>query len=162
MFIASRKVTLYSDHQPLLGILGFTKAVPQALSPCMARWYVQLSAYDYDLKYPPGNTHQNGDAFRLLSLPEKIKEPSPPGDAVLFHAFPRLPQTASTIADMTNRAWCPHGCTLLWKTVQPSLSAVIRTSRRTLSVPLRGVFHMATSLGETVIVPVAPCAQTTT
>lgn len=34
-------------------------------------------------------------------IPKEIEEPSPPGDVLLFDAFPGLPLTVSTIAQMT-------------------------------------------------------------
>lgn len=64
-FIVGRKAPFYTDHQLLLGILGSTMPV---LSHCSARWCIRLSAYDYDLKYRPGQTHQNADALSRLPL----------------------------------------------------------------------------------------------
>lgn len=65
-YIAGRKVTFITNHQPLLGILG-PKLIAQQLSPRMARWCIKLSAYDYDLIYTHGKSHRNADA--LSSLP---------------------------------------------------------------------------------------------
>lgn len=53
-FIPGVKDTSYTDHQPLIGILGSMKPVTPVLSFRMERCGVRVSAYDFDLKYRPG------------------------------------------------------------------------------------------------------------
>lgn len=85
-------MTFVTDHQPLLGILGPQKPVPQMLSPRMTRWCLKLAAYDYDLKFRAGKMHQNADALSRLPQPERIEEPQVPGDILMFEAWPQPPQ----------------------------------------------------------------------
>lgn len=100
-YIAGRHVTVTTDHQPLLGILGANSPVPAVLSPRMRRWCVKLSAYDYDLVYRPGKDNQNADALSRLPLPETEDEPRPPGDVLMLEAFTEPPMTAQDIATKT-------------------------------------------------------------
>ncbi|XP_037529456.1 uncharacterized protein K02A2.6-like [Rhipicephalus sanguineus] len=100
-YIAGRKVTFVTDHQPLLGILGPGKPTAQVLSPRMTRWCIKLSAYDYNIVYRHGKNHQNADALSRLPLPERLDEPWPPGDVLLFEALSRPPFTATEIARLT-------------------------------------------------------------
>lgn len=100
-YIAGRHVTFVTDHQPLLGILGPRKPVPQMLSPRMTRWCLKLAAYDYDLKFRAGKMHQNADALSRLPQPERIEEPQVPGDILMFEALPQPPLTADVIAKIT-------------------------------------------------------------
>ncbi|XP_037521382.1 uncharacterized protein K02A2.6-like [Rhipicephalus sanguineus] len=100
-YIAGRKVTFVTDHQPLLGILGPGKPTAQVLSPRMTRWCIKLAAYDYNIVYRHGKNHQNADALSRLPLPERLDEPWPPGDVLLFEALSRPPFTATEIARLT-------------------------------------------------------------
>lgn len=102
-YIAGRKVTFVTDHQPLLGILGPQKPTAQVLSPRMTRWCIKLSAYDYSIIYRHGKNHQNADALSRLPLPERLDEPWPPGDVLLFEALSRPPLTATEIARLTQQ-----------------------------------------------------------
>lgn len=100
-YIAGRHIIIATDHQPLLGILGPQKPVPQVLSPRMMRWCVKLAAYDYELVYRPGRRHQNADALSRLPLHDREDEPCPPGDVLMIEALPVSPLTAKRIAKMT-------------------------------------------------------------
>ncbi|XP_037528183.1 uncharacterized protein LOC119405417 [Rhipicephalus sanguineus] len=83
-YITGRHVTITTDHQPLLSILGPKKPLPQVLSPRMTRWCLKLSAYDYDLVYRKGSRNQNADALSRLPLQGDDDEPSPPGDVLML------------------------------------------------------------------------------
>ncbi|XP_037528475.1 uncharacterized protein LOC119405707 [Rhipicephalus sanguineus] len=72
-YVAGRHVTVLPDHQPLLGIMGEKKQIPQILSPRMTRWCLKLATYDSDLVYRPGRLHQNADALSRLPLPAQRK-----------------------------------------------------------------------------------------
>lgn len=100
-YIVGREVTFLTDHQPLLGILGPRKPVPEMLSPRMKRWCLKLSAYNYNLQYRAGSRHQNADALSRLPLPDRIEEPHPPGDILMFEALPRPPLTADVVSTLT-------------------------------------------------------------
>lgn len=100
-YIAGRHVVIVTDHQPLLGILGPRKPVPQVLSPRMMRWCVKLAAYDYELQFRAGKRHQNADALSRLPLLDSEDEPCPPGDVLMIEALPASPLTAKKIASLT-------------------------------------------------------------
>ncbi|GFS18809.1 polyprotein [Elysia marginata] len=53
-FIYGRPVVIYTDHKPLLGLLGENKPIPQTASARVISWAMTLSAYDYQLRYREG------------------------------------------------------------------------------------------------------------
>ena len=62
----ARKITLITDHKPLLAILGPTSPVPTLAAARMQRQAIVLSAYDYDLEYRKSADHANCDVFSRL------------------------------------------------------------------------------------------------
>ncbi len=68
-FIFGRKVTIVTDHKPLLGLFGEYKAIPEHASPRVQRWAIALAAYDYNLVHKPGIENS---ADCLSRLPLKI------------------------------------------------------------------------------------------
>lgn len=100
-YLAGRHVTVTTDHQPLLGIMGPKAPVPAVLSPRMTRWCVKLAAYDYELVYRAGRHNQNADALSRLPLRESEDEPRPPGDVLMLEALTKPPMTAKDLADQT-------------------------------------------------------------
>ncbi|XP_064456884.1 uncharacterized protein K02A2.6-like [Ornithodoros turicata] len=69
----------------------------------MLRWCLLLSAYNYRLRYRPGNQNQNADALSRLPLPISEDEPAGPGDVLMIEAAFIPPLTPSAIADATAR-----------------------------------------------------------
>ena len=53
-FIFGKKVTIITDHKPLLGLFVEHKAMPEHCSPRVQRWAITLAAYDYELKHKAG------------------------------------------------------------------------------------------------------------
>ncbi|XP_064475325.1 uncharacterized protein LOC135389189 [Ornithodoros turicata] len=100
-YIAGREVIIYSDHKPLLGIMGADRPIPAVLSPRMTRWCLLLGAYSYKLHYRPGKRHQNADALSRLPLPVEEDEPAGPGDVLMIEAVSIPPLTPSAIAQST-------------------------------------------------------------
>lgn len=102
-YIAGRHVTVLIDHQPLLGILGEKKQVPQVLSPRMTRWCLKLATYDYNLVYRSRSLHQNADALSRLPLPAQVDEPCPPADALMLASPPSVELSLRKLAQMTQQ-----------------------------------------------------------
>ncbi|XP_037518397.1 uncharacterized protein LOC119395190 [Rhipicephalus sanguineus] len=100
-YVAGRHVTVLTDHQPLLGIMGEKKQIPQILSPRMTRWCLKLATYDYDLVYRPGRLHQNADALSRLPLPAQVDEPCSPGDVLMLASAPRFELSPRQLAELT-------------------------------------------------------------
>nr|XP_037285122.1 uncharacterized protein K02A2.6-like [Rhipicephalus microplus] len=81
----------YTDHKPLLGLLGASKPVPVQSSPRVVRWDLKLSAYKYELVYKPGKELGHADAFSRLPLPTDTSAlPRPVEIFLLEEAYPRL------------------------------------------------------------------------
>lgn len=100
-YLAGRHVIIYTDHQPLLGLLSPGKPVPAVVSPRMKRWCIKLAAYDYELAYRPGKCHQNADVLSRLPLSSTDDEPWPPADVLMTEALPNPPLSAQKIALLT-------------------------------------------------------------
>lgn len=69
-YIAGRKFTLVSDHQPLREIFNESKAIPVA-NDRLQKWAIYLSAYDYTIQYRKGSKLAHADALSRLPLNEE-------------------------------------------------------------------------------------------
>lgn len=98
-----RPFEIFSDHKPLLGLLGHDQGIPQQCSPRVLRWALTLSCYDYRLKYRPGSNLGNADALSRLPLPVTPAEDQKLGDVFLLEkAYPALMSPAA-VARATGR-----------------------------------------------------------
>ena len=53
-YVFGRRVTIETDHKPLLGLRGETRAILPTSSVRIQRWALTLGSYDYSLVYCPG------------------------------------------------------------------------------------------------------------
>ena len=67
-YLYGRLFHLYTDHKPLVTILGPKTAVPTLAAARMQRWAVILQAYNYQVEYRPSKEHGNADALSCLPL----------------------------------------------------------------------------------------------
>lgn len=65
-FLYGRRFTLLTDHQPLTLLFGSKKAIPAIAASRIQRWAIQLSAYQYDIKYRRSKQNENADALSRL------------------------------------------------------------------------------------------------
>ena len=79
-YVYCRPVTIYTDHKPLLGLLGEDKVVPQSASPRVQRWAVTLSGYQYKLIHKKGAENSNADCLSRLPLPDTPAHEMKPGE----------------------------------------------------------------------------------
>lgn len=98
-YLYGRSFSLYTDHQPLVGILGQDKPIPTLAAARIQRWAVTLSAYQYKLKFRNGHNMQVADALSRLPLAAKDKDDDPECLAV----FDAMPLTAQQVARETKR-----------------------------------------------------------
>ena len=66
-YLYGRRFILLTDHKPLTLILGPKKGIPVLAASRIQRWAIQLSAYQFDIKYR--STEQNGNADTLSRFP---------------------------------------------------------------------------------------------
>ena len=66
MYLYGRTFRLYTDHKPLVTILGPKTAVPTLAAARMQRWAAILQAYSYQVEYRPSTEHGNADASSRL------------------------------------------------------------------------------------------------
>lgn len=67
-YLFGRKFGIYSDHQPLVGLLGHDKPIPAMSSARVQRWALQIAAYDYKSVYRKSQVIGNADALSRLPL----------------------------------------------------------------------------------------------
>ena len=102
-YVYGRSFVIYTDHKPLLGLLGENKAIPQMASPRVQRWALMLSAYNYTLLYKAGSENANSDALSRLPLTDMPESTPLPGETVqLLHHLETTPANASTIRSWTD------------------------------------------------------------
>ena len=103
-YLYGRKFQLITDHQPLKAILGPKKGIPSLAAARLQRWAVLLSAYQYDIKFKPTDTHANADGLSRLPLP--LNTPESSTNVVSIYncsQLEALPVTASQIAVATRQ-----------------------------------------------------------
>ena len=83
-YIYGRDITICTDHKPLLGLFGESRAIPALASSRIQRWSLTLAAYRYKLVYKPGAANANADGFSRLPLPERPESTPDPADYVLI------------------------------------------------------------------------------
>ena len=67
-FLYGRHFTVITDHKPLTAILGPKRGVPPLAAARMQRWALLLSAYSYDIRFRPTQSHGNADGLSRLPL----------------------------------------------------------------------------------------------
>ena len=76
-YIYGTDITVCTDHKPLLGLFGESRAIPALASSRIQRWLLTLAAYRYKLVYKPGAANANADGFsRLPERPESTTDPA--------------------------------------------------------------------------------------
>ncbi|XP_060073916.1 uncharacterized protein K02A2.6-like [Ylistrum balloti] len=101
-YLYGRKFTLLTDHKPLTLILGPKKGIPVLATSRLQRWSIQLSSYQFDIKYR--STTQNGNAGTLSRFPidsEDCTELDQEAAKVNKIQLNKLPITAAQIAMAT-------------------------------------------------------------
>ena len=93
-YLYGRLFHLYTNHKPLVNILGPKTAVPILAAARMQRWAVILQAYNYQVEYRPSKEHDNADA--LSHLP--CNAPPLKEEAEIF-LFPGLEELAIDAKD---------------------------------------------------------------
>ena len=104
-YVFGRHITIETDHKPLLGLLGETRAILSTPSGHVQRWALTLAVYDYSLVYRPGKEMYCADALSHLPLPKTISEPPQSGDIIHLMAnviHDEAPLTIKQIACATN------------------------------------------------------------
>lgn len=74
-YIFGRKITLLTDHRPLLSIFGSKKGIPAHTANRLQRWALTLLTYDFDLKFIGTKEIGHADVLsRLISERPKQNE----------------------------------------------------------------------------------------
>ena len=70
LYLWGRQFTLFTDHKPLMQIFGPKQSIPVQTASRLQRWALQLSAFNYDIKYHTSKANANADALSRLPLKE--------------------------------------------------------------------------------------------
>ena len=89
------KFTIFTDHKPLLGLIGADKPLPSMAAARIQRWAVLLSGYNYELKYRCGDANGNADCMSRLPLDDD--EPVSAEITILLNDLVRAPVTAQEV-----------------------------------------------------------------
>ena len=103
-YLAGRHFTILSDHKPLQHLFQEDKGIPSMASARIQRWALILGAYDYSIRYKPGQAHSNADVLSRLPLPDTPPKEHPPGEIThSIHLLQSLPVTAKDVRTWTGR-----------------------------------------------------------
>ena len=81
-YLYGRQFILETDHKPLESLFDEMKATPFMATPRIQCWALTLAAYNYIIKYKPGNEHCNADALSRLPLPVRSRTTPVPAETV--------------------------------------------------------------------------------
>ena len=65
-----QKFILETDHKPRTAIFGSKKGTSMMGAVRLQRWAIQLSAYNYQIKFHPSQEHANADGLSVSALDE--------------------------------------------------------------------------------------------
>ena len=67
-YLYGRMFTLITDHKLLTTIFGPKKGIPVLTASRLQRWAIQLSSYQFDIKYRATGKHQNADTLSRFPM----------------------------------------------------------------------------------------------
>lgn len=106
-YLYGHQFTIFTDHKPLVTLLGGGKGVPSMCSGRIQRWSLMLSTYEYQLEYRPGAMNSNADGLSRLPIPGENEQEIEPAEAVLslhmLEATVSDPATAQQLRRWTER-----------------------------------------------------------
>ena len=102
-YIYGRHFEIFTDHKPLIGVLGETKPIPPHAAARIQRWALLLAAYDYTLKYRKGCLNGNADALSRLPRIALLCEVSDIVNRVHMIELAHSPVTASEVKNATSK-----------------------------------------------------------
>src|SRR5690606_21676552 len=102
-YLCGTTFTIYTDHQPLLGIFNPKKPIPQMVSPRLMRWCIILASFNYTLQYRQGSKNGNADTLSRLPIPVQHAETLYPAEVFLLREdIGDFPITNQHIREWTN------------------------------------------------------------
>ena len=105
-YLFGRKITIITDHRPLLCLLKEDKPISVLFSARIQRWALCLAKYNYRLQYKKGEENGNADMLSRIPLPAKTYTLTQPVyEEVIFNmsVMDKTPVTSSLIARWTAR-----------------------------------------------------------
>jgi hypothetical protein len=70
-YVFGQKIEIFTDHKPLIGMLGFKKGEPPVVASRLQRYLMRLSIFDFEVKYRKGKENGNADMLSRLPVNEK-------------------------------------------------------------------------------------------
>ena len=94
---------IWTDHKPLLGILGETKGIPERAASRIQRWALLLSGYNYRLRYRKGEDHGNADGVSRVPLLAIESEVSDIANEINMVSLDHSPVTCKEVKNATEK-----------------------------------------------------------
>ena len=101
-YLYGRHFSILTDHKPLISLFNEMKQVPTTASPRIQRWAITLRAYEYEIRYKPGNKNGNADCLSRLPLPVTEKETAEER-VLLIDELDCSPVTAAEVSRLTSK-----------------------------------------------------------
>ena len=102
-YLLGLKFQVYTDHKPLLGLLGESKPIPVHSAARIQRWALLLAGYNYELMYRRGAQNANADAMSRLPIEGVDSEDSRDENGVFMVALEHSPVTSIEVKRETER-----------------------------------------------------------
>ena len=102
-YIYGIQFEIWTDHKPLLGIIGETKPIPERAAARIQRWALLLSAYNYVLKYRKGEKHGNADGMSRLPMIAYANEVSDVENEIYMTMLDHAPVNSKEVKDFTRK-----------------------------------------------------------
>ncbi|XP_063408205.1 uncharacterized protein K02A2.6-like [Mytilus trossulus] len=102
-YLFDRKLTIYTDHKPLIGLFNENKCIPPMSAARIQRWALTLSAYEYKIVYKEGKKNSIADALSRLPLNRVGKTEVPAEMIMLMDHMDSTPVTAQQIKAWTRK-----------------------------------------------------------
>ena len=122
-YLYGRQFIIYSDHKPLLGLLGESSPIPSMTAARIQRWALLLSSYNYVLQYQRGAANANADGMSRLprrALETEVSKVSndimmvnlckAPVTSVQVKAYTRRDPVMSRVVDFVLNGWPEEFC----------------------------------------------------
>jgi hypothetical protein len=101
-YILGRKVTIITDHKPLLSLFGNQKGIPMMAAARIKRWALQLASFSYNLQFRSSAHNANADALSRLPLPD-TESAVDDLQVLAVSRWEELPLSAATLALATKQ-----------------------------------------------------------
>ena len=103
-YLFGHRFTMVTDHNPLLGLFGENRGIPDRAAARITRWALLLAAYDYNLVYRAGKLNGNADGLSRLPIESDHEDTSQPIVSVHMMELANSPVTEAEVRSESKRS----------------------------------------------------------